>query len=121
MRKLGGGLLATAAVVIFLSEARSQYGASPITSTQTPQSSAFFSQMGQASAVNPRQLTFTKIDTSKAMQAPNLSGAFAKPPQPTPIGLNGMFPKISLGSWPPKLPNVSILPSSPFSTVTPKK
>jgi len=118
MRKLGGGLLATAAVVIFLSEARSQYTASPGAFTaQGSSASSFFT------GANPRQINFTKVDTSKAMQAPNIGGAFAKPAQPTPIGMGGMFPKISLGSWPPKMPNVSIFPGNPFNKVVtnPKK
>jgi hypothetical protein len=111
MCKLGGGLLAAVAAVVFLADARSQ------TVTSSGNASSFLT------GANPRQINFTKVDTSKAMQAPNLGGAFAKPAQQTPVGLNSMFPKISLGSWPPKLPNVSILPTNPFNKVVanPKK
>lgn len=109
MRKLGGGLLAAAAAVVFLADARSQSILGP-----SQQPSSFLT------GANPRQINFTKVDTSRAMQAPNLGGAFAKPGQQTPLGLNSMFPKISLGSWPPKLPNVSILPSNPFNKVITK-
>ena len=114
MRKLGGVLLATAGLILFLADARSQTMPTILGPTQTPSS---FS-MG----ANPRQINFTRVDTSKALQpTASLSKAFTKPGQQTPPGLGSMFPKISLGSWPPKLPNVSILPSNPFSQVTPKK
>jgi hypothetical protein len=74
---------------------------------------------GRASTIltgaNHLDITSTKIDTSRALRPPNASQAFATMRQPKSPALGNVFPKISLGSWPPKLPNVSILQgTNPF-------
>ena len=57
--------------------------------------------------VNPGAIREVKINPSKAMRANNLTKAF----QPNATqrstkvpGLNASFPRLTLGSWPPKLP-----------------
>jgi hypothetical protein len=65
----------------------------------------------------PRNITFTPIDTSKAVgPSSNLSKAFKMPSATSatnkPFNLTNMMPSISLPSWPPKTPQVSVLPQT---------
>jgi hypothetical protein len=100
MRRVGPGLLVLLGAGLFLADARAQTG-----NFATGQQAGRF-----LTGANRQNLTFTKIDTSRALKAPTMSSAFRPPPQPkAPAGLGTVFPKISLGSWPPKLPSVGIL------------
>ncbi len=89
-----------AASVALLSEARGQ---------QYRQAQEFMT------GVNPHQLTFRPIDTSRALRPSSQASTFYQP-KVKPFGLNTVFPRISLGSWPPKLPNIFVLPrkDNPF-------
>src|SRR5262245_26916429 len=65
----------------------------------------------------PRNLTYTPIDTSKALNTQvSASRALKLPSQSNvankPFNIGNVFPKISLGNWPPKTPQVSVLPQS---------
>jgi len=62
----------------------------------------------------PRAFNFTPIDTSKAVGATNLSHAFRSPSTAAnkPLNLSGLFPSITLPSWPPKTAHVTALPQS---------
>jgi hypothetical protein len=57
--------------------------------------------------VDPRQVKNVKVDTSKAMRRTNLTQALQ--PNVTQrstkvTGLGSYFPRMTLGSWPPKVP-----------------
>ncbi len=67
--------------------------------------------------VNPRNITFEPVDTSRALGQPNFTRNF----RPLSGGgrffnFTNFFRPISLGSWPPNRANVTVLPpySSPF-------
>jgi hypothetical protein len=64
--------------------------------------------------VNPTHMNFKPIDTSQAMRTFNVNGAMRPPSAMRTFTLSQFFPRISLGSWPPKIPNVPILKKSPF-------
>lgn len=66
-------------------------------------------QPGAWSGTDPRKIQFKTIDTSKAMKPPNTSKAFHAMSPTTGPNVNHFFPKLSLGSWPPKTANVSVL------------
>ncbi len=58
------------------------------------------------SGVSPRQITFQKVDTSRAIQPGfNIGQSFRPPKPPTTFSLSSVFPRITLAPWPPKLPN----------------
>jgi hypothetical protein len=65
----------------------------------------------------PRNITFKPIDTSNAVGSLNVNKAFRPPRAPSTFSLSNVFPKISLGSWPPKTANPPVFPS----TSTPAK
>jgi len=69
--------------------------------------------------VNPMQINQVKVDPQRALRTPNLTKAFPPARQQKPIGLANVFPKISLGSWPPALPNLSIFPKRNLLSPTP--
>jgi hypothetical protein len=98
MRAICGGVLVLASAGLLLSDARGQ------TFTQNGGSSFL-------TGVNPMQINPVKVDPQKALRTPNLTTAFPPARQQKPIGLGNVFPKISLGSWPPTLPNMSMFPS----------
>lgn len=100
MRRIGGGLLVLLGTGLIWAEARAQQAGNFVTGQQA----ATF-----LTGANHQNLTSTKIDTSRALRPSNVNGAFRTPAQPKAFGLGNIFPKISLGSWPPKLPQVSIL------------
>ncbi len=63
----------------------------------------------------PRNIVNVPVDTSKALSTTaNASRALRTPSAATnsPFNLGNIFPKISLGTWPPKTPQVSMLPQS---------
>ena len=69
---------------------------------------------------NPRNIKTVKIDPTKAMRGSNV----AKAMQPTTSSQRSMtsrgfgFPRVTLGSWPPKLPSFSTVktPTPPPAT-----
>jgi len=89
---LAGGLLIMAALAI------------PVIAQQTTASSMF-------TGVNPREIKSVPVDTSKAMKAMNINNAFKTPASPAKgiMNIGNIFPKISMPSWPPKLPSTPIL------------
>ena len=97
----------TAIVVVFVlaSAAHAQTGANTL--TRNPQD-----LFGRGA---PKQITFTPIDTSKALAPqPSISQAIRPPSSKanTPFNLSSVFPKISMPSWPPKTVQTSVLPQS---------
>ena len=96
MRRLGGALLVLVSASLLWAEARAQQ-------LTQPSATSFFT------GVNPHDMTFSKVDTSRALRPPSVNGAFHPPTQQRAFPLGNVFPKISLGSWPPRLPNVSFL------------
>jgi hypothetical protein len=63
----------------------------------------------------PRQLNFVPIDTSKVVTPTGtLSQAMRMPSTQAnrPFSFSNIMPKFSLPSWPPKTPQVSVLPQS---------
>jgi hypothetical protein len=82
-------------------------------SAQTMSSSQFFQGFN---GVNPRNVTFSAIDTTKAMQTMNVNSAFRPSAQQKPFNLTNILPKVSMPSWPPKVATPTILPqkSNPF-------
>ncbi len=67
---------------------------------QTMSSSQFFQSFN---GVNPRNVNFTTIDTSKAMKTTNVNSAFRTPAQQKPFSLTNVLPKVSMPTWPPKI------------------
>ncbi|MBI3409839.1 MAG: hypothetical protein HY040_15985 [Planctomycetes bacterium] len=49
------------------------------------------------------------VHPGKAMKDYKLNNNLRTPAQPSVFNLKNVFPKISLGTWPPRVPNVSIL------------
>lgn len=65
----------------------------------------------------PRNITSVPVDTSRALNTQNQASRALKLPSQsnaagTAFNLGNIFPRISLGNWPPKTPNVSVLPQS---------
>jgi hypothetical protein len=90
---------------------------------------ASYAQGGAAAVASiwggtPRQIVNVPIDTSKALGPGNVSKAFKTPSSQlnSPMNLGGIFPSLSLPSWPPKIPQVSVLPQklNPFQPTPPK-
>jgi hypothetical protein len=97
MRRIAAGLLMIAGAGFLWADAQAQ-------TVLTPSRASTI-----LTGANHLDITSTKIDTSRALRPPNASQAFATQRQPKSPVLGNVFPKISLGSWPPRLPNVSIL------------
>ncbi len=71
---------------------------------------------------NPRELKFKPIDISHANRPTNMSNMLRPQRTPKAFVLSNVFPRINLGSWPPKVPSTPILKESPYSRVIfPKK
>ena len=68
-------------------------------------------QASQAfTGANPRDIQIKNlVNPGKALKDYQLNNSLRKPAQPSVFNLSHVFPKISLGTWPPKVPNVSIL------------
>lgn len=62
--------------------------------------------------VNPRNITMTPIDTSKATRAFDFSKSFRTPTQTKTFNLSNVFPKIHLPTWPPIVPSTPVLGKS---------
>lgn len=105
-------IFGVAALVMSLSLLQSSFAQQASTimgqQQQNSQASSFWT------GVNPRAINFQKIDTSKALAPVNTSSVFRAPRAPSTFQLSNVFPKISLGSWPPKTANAPIL--KPYST-----
>jgi hypothetical protein len=71
---------------------------------------------------NPRNLQFKPIDTSKAMKAFPTNKAFHTPSPVKNTGIDRFFPKLTLGSWPPRQGIVTIADgkNNPFQPNPPK-
>jgi hypothetical protein len=65
--------------------------------------------MSNFSGVNPRNINFVPLDTTKAMKNLNVNSAFRTPQQSQSLSLSSLFPKFQLGSWPPIVPNTPVL------------
>ena len=72
--------------------------------------------------VKPGNLQFKPINTGTAIKPLGLNSAFPAQRQQSAFGLGKVFPKISLGSWPPKLAQSPLLPqtSNVFQPSPPK-
>src|SRR5688572_21104042 len=79
-------------------------------------------QAGQFfTGVNPRQINGVKVDPARAIRRSNMGKAMqsnAVQRTPSVFSMQGMFPRVSLGSWPPKLPNFSNSTAPPTKTST---
>jgi hypothetical protein len=66
--------------------------------------------------VSPRNVNFVPFDANKAMKAFNTSNIIRTPAQTKPFSLSSAFPTFHMPSWPPKVPNLSIMPqkNNPF-------
>ncbi len=73
---------------------------------QQPGANNFFT------GVNPRNLTMNKIDTTQALKKYNFNTAFRNQNTPKTFNLGGIFPKISMPSWPPKIASTPVLPKA---------
>lgn len=61
----------------------------------------------------PQTMNTTPVNLGKFNKPINFSNAFkAAPTSMNATNTSRFFPKLSLGTWPPKFPNVSILPQS---------
>jgi hypothetical protein len=65
---------------------------------------------------DPRQITFTPIDTSTFYKTHNFSNVIRTPSQQSAFNISNIFHSFSLPSWPPKIgssptPNLSQTPS----------
>jgi hypothetical protein len=88
-----------------------------LTPAQAQQQSASF-----FTGANPRDIKFKTIDVTTANRSPNMSNMMRPVRQPQTFTLSNMFRNLTLGSWPPKVPNTPILKESPYSKVIrPKK
>jgi len=67
---------------------------------------------GSWAGVNPRNITFQPIDTSRAMRPGATDRAFRAPGQMRTTGIDRFFPKLNIATWPPKVANVFVLPQS---------
>jgi hypothetical protein len=75
--------------------------------------------------VNPRTISMPKVDPTKAMRNTNITKALQPNSAQKSTGvfnLSNVFPKVTLGSWPPKLPTFVAVktPSVPTSTTVPQ-
>lgn len=70
---------------------------------------------------DPQKLTFKPVDTSRALKQFNMSNTMHRPSQMSALNPSRLFPKFTLGTWPPKLAQVSILPQkqNPFQPKVP--
>lgn len=64
---------------------------------------------GFLTGVNPTRLNFQPIDTSRALRGATVAGGLRNPSLPGTSSFGRLFPRISLGSWPPRLPFTPIL------------
>ena len=70
----------------------------------------------------PRQINFQVVDTSKAIAPMNIAQSFRTPKPPSSFTLSSAFPRLTLGGWPPKLPNLSLFkPKGPPTPPNPQK
>jgi hypothetical protein len=84
---------------------------------QDPRASSFFT------GVNPRDIQPKNlVQPTKALKNYNLSKTMRTPAQPSVFNLSRVFPKISLGRWPPVVPSVPVLgqKDNPFQPNPPK-
>lgn len=71
---------------------------------------------------DPRNIKTVKVDPTKAMRG----GTVSKAMQPTtssqrsmtPRGTGSFFPRVTLGSWPPKLPSFATVKTPPATPPT---
>ncbi len=69
----------------------------------------------------PRSITNRPIDTTKAMRLFDSTSLFRPLGQQRPVSTVSLFPKISLGQWPPVKPKTFFAKSSTFQPVLNKK
>lgn len=75
--------------------------------------------------VNPRAIKNVKVDPNKAMQRNTLSHAMLPPvahkKTTSPFSLGSYFPRVTVASWPPKLPTFSKVktPAMPKTSTAP--
>lgn len=71
---------------------------------------------------NPRNIISPKIDPTKAMRGGNVSRAMqpttSSQRSMTPRGLGAFFPRVTLGTWPPRLPFFSKATTPPVTPPT---
>ena len=88
---------------------------------QTPaqqQASSFFT------GVNPRNIQSKNllVQPGKGMKNYNLNQTMRKQPQSSVFNVNKVFPKITLGTWPPVVPSIPVLSTknNPFQPNPPR-
>jgi hypothetical protein len=91
----------------------------PVVAQQT---NSFFSGTSPSTiftGVNPRTYNSVPFDANKAMRTFNASNFVRTPAQQKPFSLSSAFPIFHMPSWPPKIPNLSIMPqkNNPFQPV----
>lgn len=64
---------------------------------------------GSWAGTDPRSIQFKPIDTSKALKLGNTANAFHAAPQAKGFGMSHFFPKLSFGSWPPRIARAGVL------------
>ena len=75
--------------------------------------------------VNPRTIKEVKVNPNRALQRSNMGRALQQPAaqqrSSSPFSLGSYFPRVTLASWPPKLPSFAAVktPSFPKSTLAP--
>jgi hypothetical protein len=67
--------------------------------------------VGSFTAMNPRPLTFTRIDTGQTAGPQNLQNMLRTPSQQQAFSLTNMFRSFSLPTWPPRVANTPMLPA----------
>lgn len=77
---------------------------------------------GNWGGVNPRNITFQPIDTSRALRPGATDRAFRAPGQMRTTGIDRFFPKLNIATWPPRVANVFVMPqtSNQFQPNPPK-
>ncbi len=59
--------------------------------------------VGSFTAVNPRTITFQRLDTGQTASPVNLANMLRTPTQPTPFSLTNVFHNFTMPSWPPRI------------------
>jgi hypothetical protein len=80
-----------------------------------PNANSFFT------GADPRKLTLSKVDTTKAMKTSSIGKAMQSTTAqrlPSVFSAKSVFPRVTLGSWPPKLPSFGSTPTPVQKSMT---
>ena len=79
----------------------------PAVMAQRPAASFF-------SGVNPGSISYQPVDTSRALTPKNLSPGYKPPSTSSSFKFQSLFPKLSLPSWPPRIPSKPVSKGNSF-------